>query len=251
MPVLYKRVKTKHNIDFITRTKCFYYNPANTKRKRGIRRYKTGEKKAETNKRNSYLKRKYELFNNFDVGDWWITLTEREVMPAQEAHQNMTRAISLLRKACKRKSIQLIYYAKTEAGECSDVRVRPHHHLIIKNTDPAIVGMLMQYWQSYGNVSAIKPIYNITDGRLITYFLDSGDHKDLDFEKYSHSRNLVQPEVETRIYPHESFRTTPRPPKCEYGYKYVIRNLYNGFPDQDGFTYQEYELIKVVDVQQE
>lgn len=251
MPYLYKRVKTR-NGDFVRRTKCFYYNIANSKKPRGIRLCKTGEKKKERNKRNAYLKRKYDIFNNFGIGDWFTTLTTRELISAEQFSKNMSYVISLLRKWCNRRGIPLVVYSKTEAAEHTETKVRPHGHLFIRNTDPAIIGKLMEYWQRYGNVRDTKQIYNIDDGKLVNYFLNGGNHKQLDFEKYSHSRNLVPPEVETRIYPYDSFRTSPRPPKCdEYGYRYEIRNLYNGFPDRDGYTYQEYELIKVKEVMRE
>lgn len=246
MPVLYKRVKTKHR-DFITRTKCFYYNNSSEKRRRGMRMCKTGESKKKRNKRNAYLKRKYEIYNNFDVGDLWITLTNRDAVDPNIAHKRMTGVMSITRKALKKKGTPLVYYGKTEAGE----NVRPHSHIIIKNTNPEIVGLILKQWQKYGNIKDIKSIYNLSNGKLVTYFLDGGDHKGLDFEKYSHSRNLEQPEIEKRIYPYDSFRTNPRPPKAEDGYKYVVKNLYNGFPDRDGYVYQEYELVKMKEVMQE
>lgn len=243
MPVLYKRVITKHK-DFVTRTKCFYYNPLASKKSRGIRLCKAGETKSERNKRNSYLKRKYEMFENFDVGDYFITLTYREWLDAEAAHKCMTTVFSKIRKALKRKNIPFVYYGKTEAGNT----IRPHHHALIRNASPEIIGLLLKYWKEFGNVKDVKEIYNIEDGRLISYILDGGDHKGLTFEKYSHSRNLKQPIIEKRIYPTNSFRENPRPPKPRDGYRYEIvpGSLYNGFPDIDGFTYQEYELRKIV-----
>ena len=35
MIVLYQRIPTKHR-EFVYRTKCFYYNPSNSKKKRGV-----------------------------------------------------------------------------------------------------------------------------------------------------------------------------------------------------------------------
>lgn len=251
MPILYKRIRTK-NGDFITRTKCFYYNPVNSKKHRGVRLCKTGESKQERNKRNSYLKKKYEILNNFNNGDLWVTLTERNLLSGKDAHKNMTSAISQLRKYCIRHGIPFVYYAKTEAAEETEVKVRPHHHLFIRNTDHAILGKLMELWQKYGKISDVKTIYSLDDEKLVTYFLNGGNHKELDFEKYTHSRNLEQPKVERRIYPYNSFRENPRPPKCEeYGYRYEIRDLYNGFPDRDGFTYQECRLVKVKEIEED
>ena len=242
VPVLYKRVITKHK-DFVTRTKCFYYNPSESKKSRGIRLCKAGETKQERNKRNSYLKKKYEMFENFDVGDYFITLTHKEWLSPDEAHKCMTVVLGKMRKALKRKNVPFVYYGKTEAS----VTIRPHHHLLIRNTSPEIIGLLLGYWKAFGNVKDVKEIYNIEDGRLISYILDGGAHKGLTFEKYSHSRNLRQPKIEKRIYPYNSFRENPRPPKPKHGYRYEIvpGSLYNGFPDIDGFTYQEYELKKI------
>ncbi|MCD8391544.1 MAG: hypothetical protein LUD03_06880 [Firmicutes bacterium] len=242
MPILYKRVITKH-CEFVTRTKCFYYNTDNAKKPRGVRMCRTGEGKEKRNRHSAYLKRKYEMYNNFDVGDLWITLTHRENIEPEAAHKCMTGVMAKLRRKLKAKNIPLVYYAKTEAG----ATVRAHHHILIQNTSPEIAGLLLELWQEYGNIGHIKPIYNLSNGRLITYILDGGDHKGLTFEKYSHSRNLVQPEVIKRIVPFDSFRETPRVPKAEYGYKYTIRKLYNGFPDGDRYIYQEYELVKVRD----
>ena len=81
-------------------------------------------------------------------------------------------------------------------------------------------------------------------GKLIKYILDGGQHKDLNFEKYSHSRNLRQPEVHTRVIPVNNFRANPKPPVRNDGFVYRIEGLYNGFPDLDGFIYQEYVIVK-------
>jgi hypothetical protein len=82
-------------------------------------------------------------------------------------------------------------------------------------------------------------------GNLIQYFLNGGNHKNLNFEKYSHSRNMKQPEIHTRILPYASFRENPKPPKSYYdNEEYIIQNLYNGYCDRDGFIQQEYEIVK-------
>ena len=248
MPILATYVKTKHR-EFVTRTKCFFYSCEHAKKPRGVRMSKTGEGKKKRNQRKAYLKRKYEMYNNFDIGDWFFTFTNCKDFDADTQHKTVMKILSKAQQKLKRKGIPFTYYVKTEAGE----RVRPHTHALIKNTSPEIVSILIELWQENGNVKDIKPIYNLANGKLITYILDGGDHKELNYEKYSHSRNLVPPVVEKRIYPYNSFRQQPRPPKAEYGYKYEVRNLKNWFPDRDGFVYQEYELelVKLKEVQQE
>lgn len=243
MAYLYKRVHTKHR-DFVSRTKCFYYSLSRERKTRGVRMCATGEKKAERNRRDALMRHKYRMFNNFDVGDWFITLTTREQMTGDEFHKTMMYVFSLLRKWCVRRKIPLVTYQKTEASENGDIKVRAHGHVLIRNTDAAIIGKLMDYWAKYGNIKDVKKIYEIADGKLINYILNGGNHKGLDFEKYSHSRNLKEPKVEKRIYPASSFREYPRPPKDADGAEWIVENLYNGFPDRDGYITQTYELVR-------
>lgn len=246
MAYIFKRVHTKHR-DFVTRTKCYYYARPGKKR-RGVRVAPTGESKKKRNARQAYLKRKYLIYNNFDIGDFWITLTyiNAKLPETVEAAQKiLMNVLSKLRKKLKRKNTPLVHFVKTELGE----QGRVHHHLIIKNNFP-VISYLYEYWKEFGNVKDFKEIYNLANGKLVNYMLrtpqeDENDEADEKNEvKFSHSRNLTMPEVETRIYPAESFRENPNPPKSdEDGKVWVIENLNNWFPDIDGYIYQEYELV--------
>ena len=239
---LYKRVKTKHR-DFITKTKCFYYNLDTVRKKRGVRTIKTSLSKQERNERAAYLHRKYLIYNNFDINDMWVTLTwKQDKLPdePEQAHRILMNVLSNIRKKLARAGKPFIYFIKTEAGE----RQRVHHHLFIRNNFE-VVSVLYDYWGEYGNVRDFRKIYSFNDGRLVTYFLDGGEHKGLNYEKYSHSRNMREPEIEKRVEHHASFRENPKPPKSDEGEEYIIQNLYNGFPDIDGYAYQEYEVVKV------
>lgn len=239
---LLKRVKTPHAV-FVTRTRCFCYKPESSKGARSIRRKSTGETKAERNRHNAYNRRRYLIYNNFDIGDMWVTLTRREdSLPEDpnEAHRELTKCLAAVQRKLKKKNIPFVWFAKTEAGE----RTRVHHHLFIKNNFD-VVSVIYDVWKKYGKVKDFSEIYNFKNGKLVKYFLDGGDHKGLTFEKYSHSRNLKEPEVEKRIYPARSFREIPRLPKAEEGERYIIQNLYNFCPGLDGIVYQEYELIKI------
>ena len=248
MPYLYKRIKTK-NRDFVIRTKVLSYVISGEKKRRGFRQCKTSESRAERNRRNAKLKQKYLIYNNFDVGDWWLTLTHSEDRDPEAAHKIMMYELSKISKKLKRRGIPFVYFVKTEAGE----RQRAHHHLLIKNTAPGIAEMIVEAWQKYGRIADQRQIYNLENGKLVNYFLNGGDHKELNFEKFSHSRNLKEPEVEKRIYPANSFREMPKAPEAEsitegkksYKIKYRVENLYNGFPDLDGYVFQYYELAKI------
>lgn len=243
MPYIKKTVTTKHGI-FVTKTKCFYYNISNSKKRRSVRLAPTPEGKKKRNQRQAYLRRKYLIYNNFDIGDMWVTLTYRaDKTPdnPNEAHKTIMNVFSKLQKKLKRKGIPLMHITKTEAGE----NTRVHHHILIKNNFQ-VVSMLYDYWKEYGRIRDFREIYNIENGSLVKYILDGGDHKELNYEKFSHSRNLIEPKIETRIYPSNSFRENPKPPKPDIeGNEYIIRNLKNFFPDHDGYIYQEYEIVRV------
>lgn len=239
---LYKRVKTPH-IDFITRTKCFCYNPQNAKKSRGIRLKSTGETKAERNKHNAYNRKRYLIYNNFDIGDMWVTLTwKADMLPEspEAAHKVLTKCMAAIHRKLKRQNIPFVWYAKTEAGE----RTRVHHHLLIKNNFE-VASVIYDVWKKYGKVRDFSEIYNFKNGKLVKYFLDGGEHKELGFEKYSHSRNLKEPQVEKRIYPAKSFREVPKAPKGSVGERYIIQNLYNFCYGTDGIVYQEYEVVRI------
>ena len=120
--------------------------------------------------------------------------------------------------------------------------MRVHHHLLIRNNFD-MIDMIYGYWKKFGKVRDFQEIYNLNNGKLITYFLDGGEHKRLDFEKFTHSRNLKKPKIKTVIMPVKSFRQMPRIPKGENGEEYEIQNLYNGYTDRDGYVYQSYELV--------
>lgn len=239
---LYKRVKTPHR-DFVTRTKCFYYNLNSKGKKRGIRSVKTSESKQARNRRMSYLHKKYLIYNNFDVGDMWITLTWRkEELPkdAETAHKILMKTLAKINRKLKRKNIPFVFFIKTEAGE----HQRVHHHLFIKNNFD-VIALIFEHWQEFGKIFDCTEIYSLDDGKLVKYFLDGGDHKGLNFEKYSHSRNMKEPEVETRVFHYSSFKEIPKPPKATDDTEYIIQNLYNGYADSDGYAFQEYEIAKI------
>ena len=235
-----KTVFTKNRI-FVEKIKCYYFDPEAAKKERGPRRYQTGESKQERNRRRAYNQRKYLLYNNFETGDIWITLTyAAESIPenGEAAHKELMRVLSLIRK--KLYPTPFVWFAKTEAGE----RMRVHHHLLIKKTAAGMIDLLYSFWKKNGQIKDFREIYNLNNGKLITYFLDGGDHKQLNFEKYSHSRNMAKPKIKTQIMPMKSFRMIPLPPKANDGAEYMIQNLYNGYTDRDGYIYQSYELVR-------
>lgn len=241
MAYLRKTVRTQHRV-YVQRVKCWCYNHESIRGKRKVRKFATSESKAQRNKRAALNKRKYEIDNNFTTGDYWVTLTwGKDSVPNKplEAHKALMKILTKIARVQKKKGIPFVYYVKTEAGE----NQRVHHHMFIKN-NAEFISSLFELWKDNGKIKDFQEVYNMESGKLIQYFLNGGNHKELDFEKYSHSRNLKQPEVEIQIMPFESFRENPKPPKATEETEYIIQNLFNGYCDIDGFIYQEYEIVK-------
>lgn len=241
MAYLKKVIKTQHRV-YVQRVKCWCYNRESVRGKRRIRRFASSESKLLRNRRAADNRRKYEIDNNFTVGDYWVTLTwnaDRVPDDPNEAHRELMSAIAKIARRQRKKGAPFVYYVKTEAGE----RQRVHHHLFIKN-NREVIGELFGLWKDNGRVKDFREIYEMESGKLIAYFLNSANHKCLCFEKYSHSRGLKQPEITVQILPFASFRESPKPPIGDDGTEYIVQNLYNGYCDLDGFVYQEYEIIK-------
>ena len=236
-----RTVFTKNRI-FVEKVKCYYFDPEAARRERRAKRYPTGEGKHERNRRRAYQNKKYLIYNNFSEGDMWVTLTyNKESIPEspEAAHRELMRIMNLIQKKLKKGGIPFVYFLKTEAGN----GMRVHHHLLIRNNFD-MIDMIYGYWKKFGKVRDFQEIYDMNNGKLVTYFLDGGDHKGLSFEKYAHSRNLVRPKIKTQIMPMKSFRMIPLPPKADDGAEYVIQNLYNGYTDRDGYVYQSYEFVR-------
>ena len=60
-------------------------------------------------------------------------------------------------------------------------------------------------------------------------------------QRYTCSRNLLNPEPERKKIKAKTFRQTPKPPK---GYKIVEGTLVSGVSEVSGYLYQYYKLIK-------
>ena len=85
-----------------------------------------------------------------------------------------------------------------------------------------------------------------SDLKYINYVSDVNKVKEIPDDGHEYFYKLFAPGDSANIY--RAIRNNPKPPKCEEcGYRYEIAKgtLFTGFLDFDGFTYQEYELIKV------
>lgn len=199
---------------------------------RGINIKKTSEKQKDINRRRAEENRMYTLVNNFDIGDWWITLTySRDKRPesVDDAHKLFTKYLAKLRRKYGDK---LKYMGKTELPERGAV----HHHLVIAAGVP--LDDVMKLWK-WGRIKDVKAIYSINDFELAAYFVkNEKSHKCIEC-KYTQSRNLVKPTVKTEVVSAVKWRKNPQPLKG-----YDIAGDVKEYIDEIGFPVQSYFMIR-------
>lgn len=212
--------------------------------KRAPREKETSEQAAQRNERQAIRKLKMLMINNFDLGDWHITLTyAKESRPDGEgARKILKRFFEKLRRVYRKKGKELKYIMVTE-WESTNL----HHHVAIN--DIAGIGKLFrELWM--GGVF-FSPLYeNQNYDGLAEYFVKETKRAFRNpaapfRQRYTCSRNLKKPEVEKKVIPASDWRETPKisPKDAALGYAIDWDSVVTGFDDA-GFPYQEYTLIR-------
>ena len=199
--------------------------------------HESSEQQKRINKKRSDEKRTLLMLNNFNAGDWWITLTySRDKRPKDidEAHSIFRKFLQKVKRRLKKRGIEFKYMGKTEMPESGAV----HHHLVI-NGDIEI-SEIFDMWE-YGNLKDVKRIYKLDDFKLANYFVkgENNRHKESDC-RYTQSRNLLKPDEKVRIIKAGHWRRDPRPIK---GYDILSGSVQN-FYDDVGFEMQKYIMVK-------
>lgn len=193
----------------------------------------TPPKQKEVNRRIQADKKMWVFLENFQKGDYWITLTyRREERPndLETASSDIEKLLHKLARKLKAKGTRLEYMRLTERGEYGGV----HHHLIIKNNFD--IGILNRLWKK-GKVE-IDNVYSENPIKLAEYF--SKGRKETSEKKYSQSRNLVMPEIKVEVMTASSWRKEVKPKKG-----YEIYELFNGYHDLIGYEYQRVIMRRI------
>ena len=183
------------------------------------------------------LARKLEA--NFGEDDYFVTLTYKGDAPNQEeAKQRLDKFLRGIRLDYRKLGSELKYIVVTEwQGK------RIHHHIVM-NGLPETPKLLKKNWP-HG-----QPDMKLLDesgdyDALAEYLIKETEKTFRDPEstrkqRYTCSRNLLNPEPERKKIKAKSFRQTPKPPK---GYKIVEGTLVSGVSEVSGYLYQYYKLI--------
>ena len=213
--------------------------------KRSKRKKPTPEQMQDANERRAKRKLSRLMIGNFVCGDWHMVLTYAQDRRPDVDGSKRCLALFLkrMRKLYKKAGIELKWIAVTE-WEKTNI----HHHLAI-NDVPGMAAAVRQCW-TWGNAH-LTPLYADGDYEgLAEYFVKETS---LSFRKetnaykqrWSCSRNLVRPQVETEIIKANSWRKQPKLTKEqeEKGYQLLKDSLYVGV-DACGYPFQEYMLIR-------
>lgn len=213
---------------------------------------KTSEEIQEANRRQARRKLERLMNANFRPGDWHVTLTYRgKVSPTPEiAKKELKNFLERLRGRFRKFGYELKYIVATEY-----VAKHIHHHMIVTNINTGsetTADMIRILWtQSGPNAIRGNPkfsgLYSSGEYSQLADYLIKETERSFRREdsvwgqRYSCSRNLIQPKKTTKDKPNKTWKKAPKPAP---GYYILPDSLYNGF-DILGYPYQRYVEVKL------
>ena len=235
--------KTRKTVDQKIIEKDLYYTYhalPETKEARKTRAKKinqTPEQQKETNRRHAASKLALKIANNFNAGDWYLTMTISGTVPVREdVKKSLDKFMSNLRRYYKRKGDELKYVAVIEnlTG-----RGRPHAHMLINALTADDMAAIKKYW-TLGRVRIDLFGGEVDDSAdLASYF------KKEDVDQHSGrirtSTNLIDPiEKKEKVKRSECYSTRIVAPK---GYHIHKRLTYQGYT-KDGYPCQHIVFVR-------
>ena len=205
---------------------------------RGKKAKLTSEAQKKVNQRHAKKKKQRIIRANFTKDDLFLTFTYAEgnrPQTKEEARLDRKALMDGIRKAMQKRGIRFSYVAVTEIG----VKGGVHHHLLVKKCDTEI---FTRVWKK-GGIN-FKYIYSEDLDRLAKYL--SGDDESEErkkhecvYEFWSHSKDLVIPEVKRERISSRSFIKIP---KVRRGY--ILTDLRQGI-NSWGYEWQSYKLVPI------
>lgn len=214
---------------------------------RGPTKKKTLEEIQEANRKQAVKKLTRLINANFKPGDLHVVLTymrEKRPIPA-ETQKKLKNFLDAMRYRYKKILKEFKYIAATEYKTKAI-----HHHVIINNVNDGketSVDYVRKIWKEMGHPKFVQLYDDAEYEQLADYLIKETDKtfRDPDSpvkQRYSCSRNLVQPKVSRRtVKTKRGWEKDPRPWK---GYYIKKDSLYNGF-DKLGRAYQSYIMVKI------
>ena len=204
----------------------------------------TANRIAKLNDRHSAERCEDKIKANFDVGDWFVTLTYDDMNVAADekaAKKDIRNFFERLSRKCDKLGITLKYCKTTEQGSKNK---RWHHHIILPGAIPYEV--IEKVWKKGGifpkRLRAGKHGY-LDVHNLAEYFvgISKGKRESCAGRKrYSFSHNCVAPKITYESMSSTRWLKMPRAPQgwC------VLPDSVEEYTDAYSVNYQRYILVK-------
>lgn len=182
--------------------------------------------------------------NNFNAGDYYLTLTFKERLSIDEAKDCIRKFNRRLRGLYQKANIELKYLYVMEG------KIRFHFHMLINQGIQISPILLKELWpHGYTKIEFYRG--EAEDAiNLANYFLkekemaiDKASQAELIKQKWVSSKNLVKPEEEKKILTASEWRKEIQVPK---GYYLDTDSVYEGV-NNFGYPFRTYRLIKLQD----
>lgn len=206
MPYREKRIYSGAMLE-IERVHCTQHGRALTRRARGNL---TGKAQERINLKNARLRMMRLMCANFRRGDYHITLTFEQLLPAAERNRALAQFLRRLRRLCrKRAGAELRYICVRE-----DRRVRTHYHLVC-GAFGVTVDELQALW-GHGRVE-IGTLDGNPDYGWLARYLTKQEEGEKGRKRWSQSRNLAEPVCPPpKILKRKALASRPQVPKEYY-----------------------------------
>ena len=198
------------------------------------------------NRRAAQNRLKWKLNENFEVGDYFVTLTygggrNRDVT-WEEMQKDLTAFLRRLKYGYGKRGMELRYMAVPEVGK----KGAKHFHLVL----PAIgQDVVRRAWKN--GFSSIKIVGEPADGRnvfdSIAEYMAKMSEKTREvlgnenIKRYTCSRNLKAPKEETKVLLRDEITSEVR--YCPKGY-YVVPDTVVEYVNEYGYTTREYLCMR-------
>lgn len=222
---------------------CRFHPKGASRQKRG--RTSSASVRA-ANQRNAQNRLKWKLNENFDVGDYFVTLTygggrNRDVT-WEEMQKDLTAFLRRLKYGYQKRGVELQYMAVPEVGK----KGAKHFHLVLPAVDQSVI---RRAWRL--GFSNIKIVGEPADGRnvydAIAEYMCKMSEKtrtvlgNENIKRYTCSRNLREPKEETKVLLRDEMNDTVRyVPK---GY-YLVPDTVVEYINEFGYLTREYLCLQ-------
>lgn len=181
--------------------------------KRAPKSNPTPEAVRKVNLRNAVKNLTAILNNNFESGDYHLTLTYAGTEPTkEEAKRNLQNFQKAMKRFCKKNNLEWKWVAVTEYENH-----RIHHHVVCSGVDPEVIE---EKWnKGYVNFKMLEADGNYY--KLAEYLIKETEKTfrlpdSVNKKRYSTSGNIVRPEIKKELVSEKMLDREPEPLKGYY-----------------------------------